>query len=206
MSKGKWAILTVALVIVADQILKIWIKTSMTLGGEISVFGDWFTLHFVENNGMAFGLELEGSTGKLLLTSFRIIAVGGIGYYLYKQIKNNAPLGLVISLALVVAGAFGNIVDSAFYGMIFSDSVYGQTTPAVMFPEGGGYAPFLFGKVVDMFHFRLFHGVYPDWVPILGGDDFMFFRPVFNIADSAITCGVASLILFQKKFFYVKKN
>jgi signal peptidase II len=206
MTKGRWAILTIALILIADQIIKIWIKTSLPLGGEISVFGNWFTLHFVENNGMAFGLELEGSTGKLLLTTFRLIAVIGIGYYLYKQIKNDAPIGLVISLAFVVAGAFGNIIDSAFYGMMFSESVYGQVAPAVMFPDGGGYSPFLFGKVVDMFHFRFLQGIYPDWIPLVGGEEFMFFRPVFNIADSAITCGVISLILFQKKFFYSKKN
>ena len=206
MTKGKWAILTILLILISDQILKIWIKTSLPLGGEIPVLGNWFSLHFVENNGMAFGLELEGKTGKLLLTLFRMIAVVGIGYYLYKQVKENAGLGLILSLSFVVAGAFGNIIDSAFYGIMFSESSYGQLIPAVLFPEGGGYAPFLFGKVVDMFHFRLIEGIYPGWIPFVGGEDFMFFRPVFNIADSAITCGVILLILFQKKFFYSKKN
>jgi len=206
MTNGKWAILTILLILISDQILKIWIKTSLPLGGEIPVLGNWFSLHFVENNGMAFGLELEGKTGKLLLTLFRMIAVVGIGYYLYKQVKENAGLGLILSLSLVVAGAFGNIIDCAFYGIMFSESSYGQLIPAVLFPEGGGYAPFLFGKVVDMFHFRLIEGFYPGWIPFVGGEDFMFFRPVFNIADSAITCGVILLILFQKKFFYSKKN
>lgn len=206
MTKGRLAIFTILLVLIIDQILKIWIKTTLPLGGEIPVFGNWFTLHFVENNGMAFGLELEGSTGKLMLTLFRMIAVGGIGYYLYKQIRSGATTGLVISLSLVVAGAFGNIIDSAFYGMMFTESIYGQIAPAVIFPEAGGYAPFLFGKVVDMFHFRILEGVYPEWIPFVGGEDFMFFRPVFNMADAAITCGVLMLILFQKKFFYSKKN
>lgn len=204
MTKGRWAILTILLVLISDQILKIWIKTSLPLGGEIPVLGNWFALHFVENNGMAFGLELEGSAGKLLLSLFRIIAVGAIGYYLYKQIRNNASIGLIISLSLVVAGAFGNIIDSAFYGMIFTESNYNQI--AQIFHEGGGYAPVFFGKVVDMFHFRLLEGIYPDWIPFLGGEDFMFFRPVFNMADTAITSGVVLLILFQKKFFYSKKN
>lgn len=204
MTKGRWAIATILLVLIADQIIKIWIKTTLPLGGEIPVLGNWFALHFVENNGMAFGLEFEGTTGKLILTLFRIIAVGAIGYYLYKQIKNNAGIGLIISLSLVVAGAFGNIIDSVFYGLIFTDSTYNQV--AVMFHESGGYAPILFGKVVDMFHFRLLEGVYPSWMPFVGGEDFLFFRPVFNMADSAITSGVVLLILFQKKFFYSKKN
>ena len=171
MTKGKWAILTILLILISDQILKIWIKTSLPLGGEIPVLGNWFSLHFVENNGMAFGLELEGKTGKLLLTLFRMIAVVGIGYYLYKQVKENAGLGLILSLSFVVAGAFGNIIDSAFYGIMFSESSYGQLIPAVLFPEGGGYAPFLFGKVVDMFHFRLIEGIYPGWIPFVGGED-----------------------------------
>lgn len=205
MTKGRWALFTIFFVLIIDQILKIWIKTSLPLGGSIPVFGDWFTLHFVENNGMAFGLELEGKTGKLILTLFRLIAVTGIGYYLYKVIKSDSHLGFIISLSLVLAGAFGNIIDSAFYGVIFSESNYSIPDAAVMFPEGGGYAPFLFGKVVDMFHFRFLEGIYPDWIPWLGGQDFMFFRPVFNIADSSITCGVILLILFQKKFFYSKK-
>ena len=205
MTKGRWALFVIFFVLIIDQIVKIYIKTTLPLGGSIPVLGDWFTLHFVENNGMAFGLELEGKAGKLFLTLFRLIAVAGIGYYIYKVIKNNAPLGFIISLSLVLAGAFGNIIDSAFYGVLFSESGYNIANPAVFMPEGGGYSSFLFGKVVDMFHFNLLEGVYPEWVPWLGGQDFMFFRPVFNIADSSITCGVILLILFQKKFFYSKK-
>lgn len=170
----------------------------MYLGEEIPVFGDWFIIHFTENNGMAFGLEFGAEIGKLALSIFRIVAIGVITWYLSRIYKRNAPRGVVVCIALILAGAIGNILDSAFYGLIFSES---YSDIARFMPEGGGYAPFLFGKVVDMLYFPLIEGFLPGWVPYWGGDYFIFFRPVFNIADSAITIGVLSLILFYREFF-----
>ncbi|RCW30063.1 lipoprotein signal peptidase [Marinilabilia salmonicolor] len=198
MGKLKIPVIIIFAILLVDQGLKFWVKTNMMLGDEFSVFGDWFYIHFVENNGMAFGMELGGDFGKIFLSVFRIIAVVGIVWYLYKLTLKKAPLGLVISVSMVLAGALGNIIDSAFYGMIFNHS-YSQV--ATLFPEGGGYASFLHGRVVDMFYFPLFSGTYPDWFPWLGGQDYIFFRPVFNIADSSITLGIISILIFQKKFF-----
>ena len=203
MGKLKTPVFIIIAILIIDQALKIWVKTNMMLGDEFSVFGDWFYIHFVENNGMAFGMELGGDFGKIFLSIFRIVAVIGIGWYLYKLTSKDAPLGLVISVSMVLAGALGNIIDSAFYGMIFNHS-YSQV--AALFPEGGGYASFLHGRVVDMFYFPLFSGTYPDWIPWLGGQDFIFFRPVFNIADSSITMGILSILIFQKKFFEEEGN
>ena len=183
------------MVLLVDQILKIWIKTNMTLGQEFSVIGDWFLIHFVENNGMAFGFEFGGEYGKVFLSVFRIVAVIGIGWYITKLVKKDLPMGFIACVSLILAGAMGNIIDSAFYGMIFNDS-YGQV--ATLFPEGGGYETFLHGRVVDMFYFPLFSGVYPEWLPFIGASEFQFFRPVFNIADSAITVGIFSIILFYR--------
>jgi signal peptidase II len=197
-SKLNLALLIVFVVLLADQVLKFWIKTHMMLGQEYPVLGQWFIIHFVENNGMAFGFELAGEYGKMILSLFRILAVIAIGWYLFSLVKQNTPRGFVISLSLIFAGAIGNIIDSAFYGMIFDHS-YGQV--ASFLPEGGGYGTFLHGKVVDMFYFPVIKGHYPDWVPFLGGDDFLFFRPVFNIADSSITIGIFSILLFYKNFF-----
>ena len=167
--------------------------------GEIAMWGDWFILHFTENEGMAFGMKFGGDSGKMLLSIFRIIAVIAIGWYLVKITRRNEPTGLVLSIALIFAGALGNIIDSAFYGMIFSESTYHEL--ARIFPAEGGYSSFLHGKVVDMLYFPVIRGFYPEWVPFFGGTDFIFFRPVFNIADSSITVGVFILILFQKRFF-----
>ena len=171
----------------------------MTIGQEFPVFDDWFIIHFTENDGMAFGLSFGGEFGKLILSLFRILAIIAIGWYLTGLVKKRAGTGIIISISLIFAGAIGNILDSAFYGLIFSYSSYHTT--AELFPDGGGYATLLHGKVVDMLYFPLIEGYYPDWVPFWGGRDFIFFRPVFNIADSSITIGVFLLILFQRKFF-----
>ncbi len=192
-----WMIVPV--VLLADQILKILVKTRMTMGQSIHVIGDWFILHFTENVGMAFGLEFAGNYGKLILSIFRIIAVIFIIIYLVHLIRKDASKGLIACISLILAGAIGNIIDSAFYGLIFSESYFNQT--ATMFPEGGGYAPFLYGKVVDMFYFPIIKGTFPAWIPFRGGEEFIFFRPVFNIADSAITTGVFILLIFQRRLF-----
>ena len=186
-------------ILAADQILKFWVKTNLALGEEIVVFRDWFIIHFIENNGMAFGFEFAGEYGKLFLSIFRIVAVVAIGWYMVKLTrKKEFPFGFLVSIALIFAGAIGNIIDSLFYGVIFSHS-YGQI--AGFLPEGGGYAGFLHGKVVDMFYFPVLQVDLPEWVPIWGGDEFIFFRPVFNIADSAITVGIFSILLFYRKYF-----
>ncbi|MBI5914788.1 MAG: lipoprotein signal peptidase [Bacteroidetes bacterium] len=197
--------LKVALLIVAvlaiDQCLKIWIKTNMAYGEEIKMLGQpWALIHFVENEGMAFGITLGGDHGKLALSLFRIAAVGFLIYYLRLLLRSKVSFGLIASFALILAGAVGNIIDSAVYGLIFSETPY-HGGVATLFPEGGGYAGFLHGKVVDMFYFPIFEGFYPEWVPVWGGEHFLFFRPVFNVADASITTGVLSLLIFFRSFF-----
>lgn len=175
----------------------------MVLGEEIPVFGNWFIIHFTENRGMAFGMEFGGSFGKLFLSLFRIIAVGFIGYYLWTLIKKEASTGLIICLSLIFAGATGNIIDSAFYGLLFNESYFQVAT---FFPPEGGYGTFLHGKVVDMLYFPIIQTTWPSWVPFYGGQEFLFFRPVFNIADSSISVGVIALIFFQKQLFTKDKK
>lgn len=170
----------------------------MYLGQEFHLAGDWFIIHFTENNGMAFGLEFAGEYGKLALSLFRIFAIGGIGWYLNHLVKNKAHVVLISSIAFIFAGALGNIIDSTFYGVIFSSSEFQL---ASLFPAEGGYSSLLHGKVVDMFYFPILKGNFPDWVPIWGGDYFIFFRPVFNIADASISVGVILILLFQGVIF-----
>lgn len=200
--RNKLLILAFVLLLV-DQVLKIWVKTHMVLGQEYNILGDWFRIHFLENNGMAFGMGANnGKIGKIILTVLRIVAVYAIGWYICKLLKEKAPLGVLICFVLIFCGALGNIFDSMFYGILFGSSE-GQL--ATFLPEGGGYASFLQGRVVDMFYFPLFRGYLPDWVPFWGGQYFEFFRPVFNLADAYISVAVILLILFYRKFFTKKE-
>lgn len=198
MSNRTKALLLIFSILIIDQIVKIIIKTNMVIGDEIPVFGNWFRIHFLENNGMAFGMEWGGKTGKVALSVFRMIAIAGISWYLHGIIKKNAHTGLILSVSAIIAGAAGNLIDSAFYGMIFSES---YMAPAIMFPPGGGYSGFLQGRVVDMFYFPVIQTHWPEWSPFRPGESFVFFRPVFNVSDSAITCGVLSILIWQKKMF-----
>ena len=190
------AVFLVFFILLLDQASKIWIKTHMFLGQEYRIT-DWFIIHFTENNGMAFGFEFGGEAGKMFLSIFRIVASIGIGWYLLSLIKKGAHKGLVVCFSLIFAGAVGNIIDSAFYGVIFSDDHYNLAT---LFPAEGGYSSFLHGRVVDMLYFPLINSYFPSWFPFVGGEPFQFFRPIFNIADSAITVGIFLFLIFQKKF------
>lgn len=194
----KKSLLLVFVVLFLDQALKIFVKTNMYLGQEYHILGDWFIIHFTENNGMAFGMEFGGDYGKLFLSSFRIIAIFFLFWYLWSLGKKRALPGYMYCIALILAGALGNIIDSVFYGVIFSDSI---NEIASIFPPEGGYADLLHGRVVDMFYFPIIEGHFPSWFPIWGSEEFIFFRPVFNLADSAITVGVFMILIFQKKFF-----
>lgn len=199
MSKKTIAILTIVLSLVIDQVTKIWVKLTMQSGDEFSYIGNWARIHFVENEGMAFGMSFGAGMGKFLLTFFRIIAVGFITYYLAQQIKDKkSSKGFVFALSLILVGAVGNIIDSIFYGHIFSHSD-GQV--ATLFPAGGGYASWFHGRVVDMFYFPIYRGILPNWIPFFGGKFFEFFQFIFNVADACITIGVFIILIFQKQFF-----
>ena len=176
----------------------------MALNDDIMLFGfDWARIHFVENPGMAFGWKLPAPYGKLILSLFRILAVGLLIYFIRQLLRSKARTGLLISFGLILAGAIGNILDSAFYGLIFSGSYHGV---AEIFPEGGGYAGFLHGKVVDMLYFPMFEGNFPEWFPLWPGEPYQFFRPVFNIADASISVGVISIIIFHRSFFKTEEH
>ena len=191
MTKGTLAAIIILLIILIDQLVKIYIKTHFFIGESVEVTS-WFHLLFVENNGMAFGMEF-GS--KLFLSLLRIVVVALIIYYMWRIRKNpGLKWGYMVCLALIVAGAAGNIIDSIFYGVIFNNPA--PPALAEMFPDGGGYAPLFHGKVVDMLYFPLFSFIWPDWMPFVGGERFIFFQPVFNIADAAISVGIIVLILF----------
>lgn len=204
LKKVRQPLIIILLVLLADQILKVWVKTSFMLGESVSVAGDWFYLSFVENNGMAFGIEFGGEFGKLFLSLFRIGVVGAMTWFLFKStIKSTLHPGLVTSFSFIVAGAIGNIIDSAFYGLIFNDS-FGQV--ASLFPAEGGYETFLHGHVVDMFYFPIIESTFPDWFPFWGGEHFVFFSPVFNLADASITLGAGIFLIYQKHFFNEKNS
>lgn len=200
MSKKKKIILLVITLLIIDQVVKIWIKTHMTLDQSFTIFPNWFFIRFIENPGAAFGLAFGGDYGKVILSLFRIAAIAVLGYYINRLVKKKkTPVGVEVGLALILAGAIGNVIDSTFYGILFSESTYTQV--ATFLPEGGGYASMLHGKVVDMLYFPLIHGTFPEWLPWMGGEDFIFFSPIFNLADAYISVGVIYMLLFQRKYF-----
>lgn len=212
-SKGKRLLIFGILLVVIDQVIKVLVKTNMSIGEHFDVLGSWFQILFIENEGMAFGMKFGGAVGKLFLSLFRIALCGVLCWWITKLVRKGTglygpaegsshgmtpvPTGVLVGLTLITAGAFGNIIDCLFYGMVFSASA-----PGVVASFGGSYAPFLFGRVVDMFYFPLWR--WPDWVPLIGGD--IFFEPVFNFADSCVTVGAIYLILFQYKFFAAEEK
>lgn len=205
LSKGVRVSLLVTVLLLIDQIIKVAVKMHMYLGQDIPVFGNWFRIYFVENNGMAFGMQWGGSAGKLALSLFRLVLIGCIAAYVARLVKReNTPSGVLTGIALILVGAVGNMLDSLFYGVLFGPSTYSSV--AQWLPEGGGYAPVLFGKVVDMFYFPIIEATFPSWLPVWGGEEFIFFRPIFNFADACITVGVLYLLLFQRKFFIRKED
>lgn len=191
----------ILLILFLDQVSKIWVKTHMVLGQDYAVFGDWFYILFTENPGMAFGVTLgNGTLGKLLLTAFRLLMTSLIAWFIGKLLQRNIAKGLVIGLAAVFAGAMGNIIDSIFYGVFFTDSL-GEV--ARLLPPEGGYETFFFGNVVDMFYFPIIETQYPSWFPYHAGRELIFFHPIFNVADIAISVGIFYIILFQRRSLHV---
>lgn len=194
LTKGQLSILIVFAVLVIDQFIKIWVKTHMFWHESIRIT-DWFFIYFTENNGMAFGMEI---IGKLFLTTFRIVSVALIIMYLIKIVKQNLKTGYIVCISLILAGAIGNIIDCVFYGVLFSESTHSSI--ATLVPIGEGYSEWFYGKVVDMFYFPIIDTHWPEWMPIVGGEHFIFFSPIFNFADAAISCGIIALILFYGKY------
>ena len=213
LSTGWKATILVFIIIVLDQILKIWVKTNMHYGQYFTIFEDWFLIYFVENPGMAFGWKFGGKTGKLLLSLFRLAAIGLFIWYLTTLIKQRAPQGFILCVSLILAGAIGNMIDSAFYGLIFDTGTvfnaelgrYVEYSGVSKFASDG-YAPFLHGCVVDMFSFPIIKGFYPDWFPLMGGRRFVFFGPIFNIADAAVTSGIFAILIFYWNYLKMVNN
>ena len=193
LTRGRLATILVVAILLIDQLIQIWVKTNMHLHESIHVF-DWFYITFIENNGMAYGMQL-GS--KLVLSLFRVVAISVLGYYLWLQVGKKARMGYIVCLSMILAGAVGNLIDCMFYGLCFESSTPYDVASFVSF--GDGYAPFLMGKVVDMFYFPMIVTTYPEWFPFWGGEEFIFFSPVFNFADSSISVGVVALLLFFRK-------
>lgn len=199
---GKKVTLFILLILLIDQAIKFYIKLNFFIGEEHAIIGNWARLHFIENEGMAWGLKFGGDWGKVALTLFRLAAVVWGTFLIKGFIEKKYHNGFIICVALIYAGAVGNLIDSMFYGLIFEASVPYTTMVAHLFPEGGGYATFLHGRVVDMFYFPIIRDAhFPTWFPIWGGEEFEFFRPVFNFADMAISTGVIALFVFQNRFF-----
>lgn len=194
LTKGQLSVIIVLAVLIIDQIIKIWVKTHMYWHESIRIT-DWFYIFFTENNGMAFGMEIFD---KIFLTVFRIIASVGIIYLLHKFVKQNLKTGFIVCVSLILAGAMGNIFDCVFYGEVFSESTHSSI--ATFVPVGEGYSSWFYGKVVDMFYFPIIDTYWPEWMPFVGGEHFIFFSPIFNFADAAISCGMIALILFYNKY------
>ncbi|MDR1725818.1 MAG: lipoprotein signal peptidase [Bacteroidales bacterium] len=197
----KKPLILIVLILLIDQILKVWIKTTFSYGEEVNLIGDWCRLHFIENKGMAFGMAFGGDAGKIILTTLRIVASVIIFIYMRRLVAKGAKKIVIYSFAFIFCGAIGNVIDSIFYGVLFSESTIFST--AVFLPESGGYAPLFLGKVVDMFYFPLIDTVLPEWIPIWGGNHFSFFNAIFNVADASITTGVTLLIIY---FLFCKKE
>ena len=196
-------IILVAAILVVDQIVKILVKTNMQIGEDIPLIGNWCRLHFIENAGFAFGTQFGGTVGKIVLTSIRLVASAAIAWFIAHMIKTKTRTSLIVAFALVLAGAVGNLIDSLFYGLIFNESYYNV---AQLFPPEGGYAPLLQGRVVDMFYFPIIETEWPSWVPFVGGQHFLFFNAIFNVADAAITIGTIWLIVDMLFFAENKKK
>lgn len=196
--QARLAIILVAAIIVVDQVVKILVKTHMQIGEDIPLIGNWCRLHFIENEGFAFGTQFGGVVGKYILTAIRLVASGVIVWYIARLIRNSTRTSLIMAFSLVLAGAVGNLIDSLFYGIIFDESYYSVAT---LFPPEGGYAPLFQGKVVDMFYFPLFEFDWPTWMPFWGGQHFEFFNAIFNVADSAVTVGVVWLLV---EYFFIE--
>jgi signal peptidase II len=203
-SKGKKLLILGALLVLVDQVIKVLVKTNMSFGDSFPVIGHWFRILFIENEGMAFGMKFGGAFGKFILSLFRIVLFGFLCWWITSLVRKSegglmkmkVPDGVLVGLTLITAGALGNIIDSLFYGLIFSAS-----DPGTIASFGGHYAPFMYGKVVDMFYFPLIDTTWPSWIPFVGGHPFRFFEPIFNFADSCVTVGAIYLLLFQYKFF-----